>query len=169
VTELSGGSPATYGSRYIFGFIDRTTLAVEVRVNFTLKPDLNLDLYAQPFAASGRYYDLGELPEPRSRNLRTYGTDGTTLERRPDGDYEVTDGADTFVLTNRDFNVRSFRSTSVLRWEWRPGSTLYIVWQQDRSGLREIGARAGPGDLFRSLTASGDNFFAVKVSYWLGL
>jgi len=169
VTELSGGAPATYGSRYIFGFIDRTTLAVEVRVNFTLKPDLNLDLYAQPFAASGRYYDLGELPEPRSRNLRTYGTDGTTLERRPDGDYEVTDGADTFVLTNRDFNVRSFRSTSVLRWEWRPGSTLYIVWQQDRSGLREIGARAGPGDLFRSLTASGDNFFAVKVSYWLGL
>ena len=169
VTELSGGGPATYGSRYIFGFIDRTTLTAEVRVNFTLMPDLNLDLYAQPFAASGRYHDLGELPEPRSRNLRTYGTDGTTIERRPDGDYEVTDGADTFVLTNLDFNVRSFRSTSVLRWEWRPGSTLYVVWQQDRSGVEEIGARAGPGDLFGSLTASGDNFFAVKVSYWLGL
>ena len=169
VTELSGGAPATYGSRYIFGFIDRTTLAAEARVNFTLRPDLTLDLYAQPFAASGRYYDLGELPEPRSRRLRTYGTDGTTIERRPDGDYEVTDGADTFVLTNRDFNVRSFRSTSVLRWEWRPGSTLYVVWQQDRSRLEEIGERVGPGDLFGSLTASGDNFFAVKVSYWLGL
>ena len=169
VTTRSGGSAATYGNRYVFAYIDRTTLSLQARVNFTLRPDLNLDLYAEPFAASGRYYDLGELPEPRSRNLRTYGTDGTTIERRPDGDYEVTDGADTFVLTNLDFNVRSFRSTSVLRWEWRPGSTLYVVWQQDRSGVEEIGARSGPGDLFRSLTASGDNFFAVKVSYWLGL
>ena len=168
VTTRDGGAPDTYGSRYIFGFIDRTTLAAEARVSFTLKPDLTLDLYAQPFAASGRYYDLGELPEPRSRRLRTYGTDGTTIERQPDGAYEVNDGADTFVLTNPDFNVRSFRSTSVLRWEWRPGSTLFVVWQQNRSGLKEIGDRAGPGDLFGSLTASGDNFFAVKVSYWLG-
>ena len=168
VTTLSGGAPATYGGRYVFGFIDRTTIAAEARVSFTLQPDLTLDLYSQPFTASGRYYDLGELPEPRSRRLRTYGTDGTTIERLQDRDYEVTDGADTFVLTNRDFKVRSFRSTTVLRWEWRPGSTLFLVWQQDRSGLKEIGDRAGPGDLFRSVTASGDNFFAVKVSYWLG-
>jgi len=138
-------------------------------VNFTLMPDLTLDFYAQPFAASGRFYDFGELPEPRSRILRTYGTGGTTIGRRPDGDYDVRDGADTFVLENEDFNVRSFRSTSVVRWEWRPGSTLFVVWQQDRSGFEEIGDRAGPGDLFGSLTASGNNFFAVKVSYWLGL
>jgi hypothetical protein len=169
LTTRGGGSPATYGSRYIFGFIDRTVLAVEARVNFTLMPDLTLDFYAQPFAASGRFYDFGELPEPRSRILRTYGTGGTTIGRRPDGDYDVRDGADTFVLENEDFNVRSFRSTSVVRWEWRPGSTLFVVWQQDRSGFEEIGDRAGPGDLFGSLTASGNNFFAVKVSYWLGL
>ena len=169
LTTQGGGAPATFGNRYIFGFIHRTTLAMEARVNFTLMPDLTLDLYAQPFAASGRYSDLGELPEPRSRTLRTYGTDGTTIERRPDGDYEVHDGLDTFVLRNRNFNVRSFRSTSVIRWEWRPGSTLFVVWQQDRSGFEEIGDRVGPGDLFGSLTASGDNFFAVKVSYWFGL
>ena len=169
VTTLSGGSPVTFGSRYIFAFTDRTTLAVEARVNFTLGPDLTLDFFARPFAASGRFYDFGELPEPRSRSLRTYGTDGTTIERQPDGDYEVHDGADTFTLTNNNFNLRAVRSTSVLRWEWRPGSTLFVVWQQDRSGLRGIGDRVGPGDLFRSLTTSGDNFFAVKVSYWLGL
>ena len=165
----SGGAPATFGSRYVFGFIDRTTLAIEARVNFTLKPDLTLDLYAQPFSASGRYYDVGELPEPRSRKLRTYGTDGTTIGRTPDRAFEVTDGGDTFTLTNPDFNVRSFRSTSVLRWEWRPGSTFFVVWQQDRSGLKRIGDRVDAGDLFGSLTASGDNFFAVKASYWLGL
>jgi len=165
----SGGAPATFDNRYIFAFIDRTTLAVEARVNFTLKPDLTLDLYAQPFSASGRYYNLGELPEPRSRKLRSYGTDGTTIERQPDRGFEVSDGGDTFVLTNPDFNVRSFRSTSVLRWEWRPGSNLFVVWQQDRSGLKRIGDRVDAGDLFGSLTASGDNFFAVKASYWLGL
>ena len=169
LTRLSGGSPATFGSRYIFGFIDRTTIAVEARVNFTLGPDLTLDFFVRPFAASGRYFDLGELPKPRSRMLRTYGTDGTTIDRRPDGDYEVQEGADTFILTNRDFNLRSVRSTTVLRWEWRPGSTLFVVWQQDRSGFKAIVDRASPGDLFGSLAASGDNFFAVKVSYWLGL
>ena len=169
LTTLSGGSASTYGNRYIFAFIDRTTLSLQARVNYTLRPDLNLDLYAQPFAASGRYYDFGEVPEPRSRILRTYGTDGTTIERIPDGDYEVIDGTETFVLANRDFNVRSFRSTSVLRWEWRPGSTFYVVWQQDRSGFKEIGDRVGPRDLFRSLTTPGDNLFAVKVRYWLGL
>ena len=169
VTTRSGGSPATFGNRYIFAFIDHTTLALEARVNFTLGPDLTLDFFARPFASSGRFYDFGELPEPRSRSLRTYGTDGTTIERQPDGDYEVHDGTDTVVLTNRDFNLRAVRGTTVLRWEWRPGSTLYVVWQQDRSDLKEIGDRAGPGDLFGSLTASGDNFFAVKVSYWLGV
>jgi len=165
----SGGGPATFDSRYIFASIDRTTLSIEARVNFTLKPDLTLDLYAQPFSASGRYYDVGELPEPRSRKLRTYGTDGTTVGRSPDGGFEVTDAGDAFLLQNPDFNVRSFRSTSVLRWEWRPGSTLFVVWQQDRSGLQRTGERVGPGDLFGALTASGDDLFAVKVSYWLWL
>ena len=62
----------------------------------------------------------------------------------------------------------TFRSTAVVRWEWRPGSTLHVVWQQDRSGSTPLGARAGLNDVFSSLTATGNNFFAVKASYWLG-
>ncbi|MEX1256670.1 MAG: DUF5916 domain-containing protein [Gemmatimonadota bacterium] len=169
-TALDGGPEITYGERYIFAFIDRTTLSMQTRVNFTLKPDVNLDIYAQPFASSGRYRDFGELLAPRSRYLRTYGeAEGTTIERTESGSWAVTDGADSFVLSNRDFNLRSFRSTAVLRWEWRPGSTLYLVWQQDRSRRLTSDVRAGVGDVFGSLGESGDNFFAVKVSYWLGL
>ena len=168
VTARGGRSAATYGSRYIFAAVDRTTLAMEARVNFTLKPDVNLDLYAQPFAASGRYYDFGELSKARSRYLRSYGTGGTTIERLADGRHEVRDGADTFTISNRDFNVRSLRSTAVLRWEWRPGSTFYFVWQQDRSREEDIGERAGLSDVFGSLTASGNNFLAIKASYWIG-
>ncbi len=168
VTSLSGGSPATYGGRYVFAFTDRTELALETRLNFTLQPDLNLELYAQPFAASGRFYDFGELAEAGGLELRTYGTQGTMVDLLADGSREVTDGADAFVIPNRDFNVRSFRSTLVLSWEWRPGSTLFLVWQQARQRALTEGTRSGVGDLFGSLGTAGDNFFAVKMSYWLG-
>ena len=78
----------------------------------------------------------------------------------------VTDGDDTFTLSNRDFNVRSFRSNVVLRWEWRPGSTLYIVWQQNRESRMSDGQHVGLGGLFDSLRATGDNIFAVKTTLW---
>ena len=80
----------------------------------------------------------------------------------------MTDAAQSFVIAPQDFNVRSFRSNVVLRWEWRPGSTMYLVWQQDRSGERAFGG-ARPGDLFDALRTRGDTFLALKVSYWLAI
>ena len=117
----------------MFGRVDRSTYSTQLRANYTFKPDMTLDLYAEPFAASGRYDNIGELSAARSRLLRLYGTGGTTLTPLADGSLRVTDGDAAFVLPNRDFNVLSFRSNLVLRWEWRPGSTLYLVWQQDRA------------------------------------
>ncbi len=169
VTALGAGSPETYGTRYIFSRIDRTTVSTQMRMGYTFRPDLNLDLYAEPFAASGRFYDWGELPASRALHLRTYGTSGTTITRQSDGSQTVTDGSATFTLRNNDFNVRSFRSNLVLRWEWRPGSTLYVVWQQDRRVEERIGERIFADDLFRSFTAPGRNFFVVKTSFWLPL
>ena len=167
VTTRSGGRTETYDSRYIFALIDRTTLSTQVRLNYTFKPDLTLDVYAEPFAASGRYDDFGELLAARSRFLRAYGTDGTTIETRSDGSRIVRDGPETFMMGNQDFTIRSFRSTVVLRWEWRPGSTLYVVWQQDRSDSRPIGSHVSVGDLLGSFGAPGTNFFAIKASVWL--
>ncbi len=167
VTTYGGGRPETYERRYIFAFIDRTTLSTQLRLNYTLKPDLTLDAYAEPFAASGRYDKFGELLAARSRFLRAYGTDGTTIETRSDGSRIVRDGLQTFAMENRDFNTRSFRSTVVLRWEWRPGSTLYVVWQQDRLDSQPIGSSVGVADMVGSLGAPGTNFFAVKATIWL--
>ncbi len=169
VTLRDGGTPATYGGRYIFAFTDRTTLALETRLNFTIKPDLNLELYAQPFAASGRFFDFGELETAGGLPLRTYGTSGTTIAREEDGSLTVQDGSAQFVIPNQDFNLRSFRSTAVLSWEWRPGSTLFLVWQQARSRRLNEGVGADIGDLLASLGSSGENFFAIKASYWIGL
>jgi hypothetical protein len=167
VSTLSGGRPETFGSRYVFAYIERSTFSSEFRMGFTLKPDVNIDVYADPFAASGRYYDYGELLAPSSIDRIVYGTSATTLDLTATNDRIVTAGTSTFTLTNRDFNVRSFRSNVVLRWEWRPGSTMYAVWQQNRDARDPIGARIGLGDVFRSVRAPGSNIFLLKTSFWI--
>ncbi|MEQ1856043.1 MAG: DUF5916 domain-containing protein [Longimicrobiales bacterium] len=168
VTSLAGGRPETFGRRYIFSFIDRTQYAIEFRASFTLKPDLNLDVYAEPFAASGRFYDFGELTESKSIDRITYGQEsGTTVATAPNGDRTVTWGSDTFTITNRDFNTTSFQSNVVLRWEWRPGSTFYAVWQQNRDDTEGVGRRADLGDLFGSVGEDGSNILLLKASFWL--
>ncbi len=167
LTTLPGGPSATYGNRYVFGLVDRTTWSMQFRFNYTFKPDVTLDVYMEPFAASVAYRGFGELTDPRSINLRLYGTEGTSITRLPDSSYTVTDGASSFALTNRDQNVRSFRSNVVLKWEWRPGSTFYAVWQQNRASDQPNGEHVGLNDLFGSLSAPGDNIFAIKSTFWI--
>ena len=167
VTTLPGGRPETYDRRYVFGFIDRRTLSTQFRASYTFKPDVNLDVYVEPFAASGLYSGFGELAVARGRDLRVYGTDGTTIERQPDGSWQVTDGVASFAISNRDFNLRSFQSNVVLRWEWRPGSLFYLVWQQSRGGPEPEIAPIGFSDLFGSLSSPGDNILAVKSTFWI--
>jgi hypothetical protein len=166
--SVSGGPEATFGRRYLFAFIDRNTVSLPVRLNYTVTPDLSLEAYVEPFAASGRFHRFGELREARGRGVRRYGTDGTTIVQDGDrGAYTVTDGTAGFTIPYRDFNIHSFRSNAVLRWEWRPGSTLFVVWQQDRYGETATGRPVDVGDLGRTLESAGDNFLVVKLTYWL--
>lgn len=158
---------ATFGRRYVFATVDRTTISIRTRVNYTFSPSLTLETVAEPFVASGRFHDLGELKAPRSGDLTTYGTNGTTVSRNADGGWVIGAGGSTFTVSNRDFNVLSLRSNAVLRWEWNAGSTLYLVWQQNRRSEDVFGHGAQFDDLFRTTRAGGDNFFALKVSYWL--
>ena len=167
VATRGGGPEETFGSRYIFSIIDRSTLLARVRASFAMRPDLTIELYAEPFAASGEFHGFGELPAPQSRDLRVYGSAGTSISRDSTGDWMVTDGDDVFTLANRDFNVRSFRSNAVLRWEWRPGSTVFLVWQQDRFSADEERGLVRPADLWDAVTASGEQRLLVKLSYWL--
>jgi hypothetical protein len=169
VATVDSGNPATFGKRYIFSFIDQSTLATQFRLSYFFNPDLSLELYAEPFSASGHYYGYGELREPGGRELKRYGEEGTTLTKNPDGSYTVTDAADTFAFSNGDFGYLSFRSNLVLRWEFRPGSTLYLVWQQNRSGDEAPGRLVRPNYLWKAIEAGGDNFLAIKISYWLAV
>ena len=167
LTQMSGGRPETYDRRYIFGVVDRTTISAQFRFSYVFKPDLTLDVYAEPFAASGTYSAYGELARAGGRDLRRYGTDGTTIATLADGGHRITDGQAAFTLPNYDFNVRSYRSNLVLRWEWRPGSTAYVVWQQNRASSVPEGQHVGLGDLFGSLSAPGDNILAIKTTFWI--
>jgi hypothetical protein len=165
VTRIGGGT-RTYGERYVFAFVDRTTISTRIRANYTFTPNLTLEGYGEPFAASGRYFRHGELQAPGSSDLREYGTDGTTVSIDGDGVRTVTDGADSFTLSDRDFHVLSFRSNLVLRWEWAPGSTFYLVWQQNRRTSEAYRTDVRFRELFETTRGPGDNFLSVKVSYW---
>ena len=144
VATLEGGPDATYGKHYVFARVDRATYSTQFRLNYTLKPDLTIDLYAEPFAASGKHGETRELVAPRSSELRPFAVPG-----------------------DRDFSTQSFRSNVVLGWEWRPGSTLFVVWQQNRAQTEPIGTRASIGDMFNSITAPGDHVLAVKTTFWI--
>ena len=167
VDTIARSGPETYGERYVFAFIDRSTIVTQFRLNFTFKPDLTLEVYAEPFAASGNFYNHGELRTPRTRDIRRYGEDGTVVEELPDGSLRIDDGPDMFTIGNDDFHVLSFRSNVVLRWEWRPGSTIFVVWQQERLSEEVTNDGVGGSDLFRSFGVTGDNFLVVKASFWI--
>jgi hypothetical protein len=94
---------------------------------------------------------------------------GTQINRNASGGYVATVGASTFTLVsqNPDFNRLSFRSNLVMRWEWARGSTFFLIWQQNRVGSMPVGSIVRPGSLWDATTTDGDNFFAIKISYWI--
>ena len=166
VTTRAGGPAATYGNRYIFATIEQSTLLAQFRLAYAFTPDLTLELYAEPFASSGRYGGFGELAEPGTQEMRSYGTGGTAIETDADGTSTITADGETFEIGNQDFLVRSFRSNAVLRWEWHPGSTLFLVWQQDRFDEERSRSLVGPSELWDAFGAAGDHILMIKASYW---
>jgi hypothetical protein len=171
VQTRTGGSSATYGQRYIFSFIERSTLSARFRLNYAFTPNFTVEGYAEPFAASGHFYDFGEQTAARSRTMRVYGASGTgtSIVRDAAGATTVRDGATSFVIPALDFDRLSFRSNLVLRWEWMPGSTAFLIWQQSRQELTANGMLISPRDLLDATRAVGDNILVAKVSYWFGV
>ena len=144
---------AAGATHYSFAHLEQRTTSMSVRLNYTMTPDLTLELYGQPFVATGVYSDFREVSA-------TPGAD-----RYDDRFRSYAPPADA----SRQFKVTELITNSVLRWEYRPGSTLFVVWQHGRQG-------PGPGDTFRQpwtrdyrdlLDLHPDNTFLVKVAYWL--
>jgi hypothetical protein len=133
---------------YVFGRIDQKTVSLTARVNYTVTPRLTVQLYAAPFVSAGRYSEFKELADGRAKDFSArftpYAYDG-----RP------------------DFNYRSFRTTNVVRWEYKPGSTLFVVWQQGREGVLDRGNFDFRSDFGGVFDAPARNVFLIKWAYWL--
>ena len=155
----------------MFADLVQNSVAMDTRMNVTFTPTLTLEVFAQPFIASGRYTNFKEFAEPRSREKLVYGADLGSIAA--DGsDYRVDpDGAgpaSAFTIGNPDFNFRSLRGNAVLRWEFSPGSTLFPVWTQSRSTSAEVGDFRLGRDFDAPLDTPADNIFLLQVNYWLG-
>ncbi len=152
---------------YVFGRLDQTTAGLTARVDYAFTPDLTVQLYAQPFVSSGRYTDFKAVADPQAD---AYADRFRALAFREGGNGYLADVDGNGVeesFSDPDFTFQQFRSNVVVRWEYRPGSTLFLVWSQGRNDSTGDGTfrlRQGFDDLF---SIHPDNVFMVKVSYWL--
>lgn len=135
-------------TRYVFGHLSQQTVSLTLRVNYTLRPTLTIQVYARPFVSVGGYSGFKEL---------TNGRAASETDRYAPYAY----GGD-----NPDFRVRSFRMTNVLRWEYRPGSALFAVWQQGRGDFENRGDLRLARDLGATFNAPADSTFLLKISRW---
>lgn len=138
------------GVAYTFARLEQKTAGITTRLDYTMTPTLSLQVYAQPFVTAGDYSDLREVVAPRADRYEDRFQPYTATEPN-------------------DFNFKQFRSNTVFRWEYRPGSVLFFVWQQGRQDFRNPGSfdfGRDYGDLFRTRS---DNTFLIKASYWFSL
>ena len=138
------------GTHYVFGELDQTTVALTMRVNYTIRPTLSVQVYAQPFVSAGDYTNYKELADGRAPRYE---------DRYRPYDYQG----------NADFNYTSLRMTNVLRWEYRPGSTLFVVWQQGREDSLERGDFRFGRDIGHVFDTPARNVFLVKLAYWFNM
>jgi hypothetical protein len=167
----------TFGRRYVFADLFQTTLSATTRVEWTLTPMLSFQMYAQPFASAGKFKGFKELAQPATQNYFVYGRDnGSTVTPVADpstgniASYTVDpDGAGaapSFSVNNPDFRTHSLRGNAVVRWEYRPGSALYFVWQQERSDFLPFEGDFQTRRETMAIFGRPSNVFLVKASYW---
>jgi hypothetical protein len=157
---------ATFGARYMFATLDQKTLSAQIRLNWAFTPRLSLQTYLQPLVSTGHYYGYKDLARPKSYDFTPYDPAGITSTAG--GAILDLDGAGPLApIDNPDYDVRSLRGNSVLRWEYQPGSTLYLVWTQERSDYGRVSEFDPSGSLDRLVNASPNDIFLVKVTYYL--
>jgi len=139
------------GGNYIIANLERETLFITTRFNFTITPNITMQFYGMPYVTAGRYSNYREVVEPHASNY---------LDRFAPYDYS----------DNLDFNFKEFNSNLVFRWEYSPGSTLFLVWSRGASDFEDEYGRFDAGrDLGNLFSAPGDNTFLVKINKWFSL
>jgi hypothetical protein len=175
-TVRDSTATAFYGSRYIMAGLKQNQLSLDTRVNVTFSPTMTFEMYAQPLIASGEYHRFKEFDAPRRQAYSIFGKDKGTIASHRDSTGVTTrytidpDGggpAPSFELDNPDFNFRSLRGSALFRWEYRPGSVLYVAWTHSRSSNIPLGDFDFSRDWQGMFNTRPDNIWLVKASWWL--
>jgi hypothetical protein len=149
----------TFGNRYIFSTLDEKTLDLGIRTEWTVSARLSMQLYLQPFIASGDYHGYKYLTRARDDQF-------TPIDVAYDaGENRYSASATSFG--NPNFNFRSVRGSAVVRWEFRPGSAMYVVWNENRADVAPMGDFKMRRDFSALPNAPSQDVFLVKFSYWL--
>ena len=158
---------------YIFGRIKETTASMLTRVNWTFSPHLSLQIYAQPYVASGRYSELKDVDNPHAEVFGDRFHIFTGNEYRIADDVVYIDrhghGGTDFSFATPDFDFRQLRSTVVLRWEYRPGSNVYAIWSHGATSTVDDGRFMFAHDLSQLVHTEAEELVMVKLNYWIGL
>ncbi|USD23940.1 DUF5916 domain-containing protein [Flagellimonas marinaquae] len=159
-----GGSP-----RYLNGEIRQRTLSMSVRLNYTINPNLTIQYWGQPFISRGRYSNFKHITDPIAKTFEDRFIQYTAQQiSLTDGDYAIDedlDGVTDFSFSDPDFSFVQFRSNLVIRWEYIPGSEIFLVWSQDvsRSGDPTEGLLSSLGD--NIFGQKPQNIFLLKATY----
>lgn len=159
-------------ARYLNGEIEQKTLSMSFRLNYTINPNLSIQYWGQPFISRGRYTDFKHVTNPMARvfedRISAYSESQVSFDPGQDRYYvdENLDGSPEFDFENPDFSVIQFRSNLVVRWEYVPGSEIFLVWSQDISQSGDPGQDLLSGlsqNLFGGKQPS--NIFLIKATY----
>jgi hypothetical protein len=158
------------GTRWVLGRIDQDTWSFTFRVNVSITPELTVQYYGSPFIGTGHYTGLKKATDTLATSYQDrfhlYGPDEIAFHADANA-YRVTEeGGPSYSLANPDFSFRQFRSNLVARWEWRPGSSLYVVWSQGRTGSLPAWDPSFGSNWDALWRTPADNVFLVKLSYW---
>lgn len=162
--------------RYIMGSLNQHILSFSARININISPNLTIQYWGQPFITSGKYTQLKRTTNPRANNYNGRFQEFNTHQISvPDEDNyylidENTDGKTDYKFENPNFNFNEFLSNLVLRWEYLPGSALYLVWSQNRrytdtSGNFDLSDNLGK--LYKNEVPN--NTLMVKLSYRIAI
>jgi hypothetical protein len=170
--QYVGRAVAGADAGWILGRIDQKVWNLTFRANLAVTPELTIQYYGSPFVATGRYSGFKRATETLATDyegrFHRYTASEVTCESAV-RTCQVSEGGSTSAFNNPDFSVQEFRSNLVARWEWKPGSSAYVVWSQGRDGRssdwdQDLGANWT--HLWRTRP---DNVFMVKLSYWFSL
>lgn len=156
-------------TKYIVGTIDRNTISSTLRFEYFISPEISLQYYGNPYASNGKFENFRKVADADNKalNLR-YNNLQSTLQ--PDNYYQLAkNGVPVSRIKNPDFNYHEFSSNMVGRWEFRPGSTLYLVWTNTRSEYADQYDQSILKSFGNIWNVKSQNVFMVKFSYWFSL